>query len=289
MKRAYALGYSTCGFDAARSMRACIDTLANLGYEGVELELDRGRFHPHVHPPALVSEIARACEDAKLRMVLGTGGRHVLTAERHHPGAVSTSSDDRGTWVSFVKDAVSMAGDMGAECVMVHSGYTPPGVADDVVWGWLVHSMAAITEHAAKVGQRIAVEWHPEMYLRDAAGYLRLQREVGARELGCTLDVGHAHCTETESSGDIIRRLAPHTMHVQLEDMKDRVHKHLRLGEGQLDFDEIFTAFTETGFAGVVALEFNAGDLGGDGTDLASSSIAFLRGLRTLATTKRGE
>lgn len=283
MNRRFALGYSTCGFAAGRPMLELVAKLGALGYGGVELELDRDRFHPHVHGAALASTVAKACRDAGLRMVLGTGGRHVLTNRRHYPGAVTENADDRKKWVSFVKDALDMASDMEAECVMVHSGYTPEGVAEDVVWRLLVESVAEISAHAAKVGQKVAMEWHPEMYLRDATGYLRLHREVGSPALGCTLDVGHAHCTETESSGEVIRNLAAHTMHVQLEDMKNRVHQHLRLGEGQLDFEEIFTAFTETGFSGVVALEFNAGDLGGNGDELAEGSIAFLNKLRALS------
>jgi sugar phosphate isomerase/epimerase len=75
----------------------------------------------------------------------------------------------------------------------------------------------------------------------------------------------------------VITGLAELTVHVQLEDMRDRVHKHLRLGEGQLDFGAIFAAFDRTRFSGVVALEFNAGDLGGTGDELASESLAYLR------------
>lgn len=281
--RRYALGYSTCGFAAGRGMLELVERLATLGYDGVELELDRERFHPHVHPKALFDDVARACRASGLRMALGTGGRYVLTTTRHHPGAVTKDPDARKTWVSFVKDALDTAAAMGAGCVMVHSGYTPEGVEDARAWSWLVESMREISTHAAKVGQRVALEWHPEMFLKDAAGYLRLHQDAGApAALGCTLDVGHAHCTEDAPLDEVIRSLASHTIHVQLEDMKDRVHKHLRLGDGQLDFESIFDTFNATGFAGVVALEFNAGDLGGNGDELAESSIAYLGKLRAL-------
>jgi sugar phosphate isomerase/epimerase len=83
----------------------------------------------------------------------------------------------------------------------------------------------------------------------------------------------------------VIASLADQTFHVQLEDMRDRVHQHLRLGEGEIDFPAVFAAFDRSGFDGVVALEFNAGDLGGSGDELAAESIQFLR--QTLGTLER--
>jgi sugar phosphate isomerase/epimerase len=283
MSRRYALAYSTCGFAAGRTMIELVTKLAELGYEGVELELDRERFHPHTSGPTLIAEVARLCRAAGLRMVIGTGGRHVLTQNRHYPGAVTHDPAARNQWIQFAKDALTMAADMAAECVMVHSGYAPDGVPQSEAWRLLVDSMAELATHATKVGQRVAVEWHPEMFLSDASGYLRLHADAGApASLGCTLDVGHAHCTEDDPPADVIRRLASHTIHVQLEDMRDRVHKHLRLGEGELDFEAVFDAFNETRFAGIVALEFNAGDLDSTGDDLAETSLAYLSRLRAI-------
>ncbi|WP_394829541.1 sugar phosphate isomerase/epimerase family protein [Pendulispora albinea] len=277
MSRKYALGYSTCGFAAGRPMLELVHKLGELGYEGVELELDRDRFHPHYHSPTQLGAVGRACREVGLRMVLGTGGRHVLTARRHYPSAICAEPDARRAWVDFVRDSLNLAAEMQVECVMVHSGYTPEGLREETTWDLLVDSMGTLAEHAAKVGQRIAVEWHPEMFLRTGSQYIALARDVGNKAMGCTFDVGHAHCTEDGPLGEIIETFAAHTIHVQMEDMRDRVHKHLPLGEGELNFREIFGAFDRTEYAGVVALEFNAGDLGGNGDQLAERSIRFLR------------
>ena len=277
MKRRYALGYSTCGFAPGRSMVALIEKLAELGYEGVEVELDRERLHPQTHDAALFRDVRRALERTGLRAAVGTGGRHVLTEVRQLPGSVSERPEDRARWVGFIRDATDAASELGAEVVMIHSGYKAREASDEASWSWLVDSMGELSRHAESRGRLLGLEWHPEMFLRTKAEYLRVRREVGSAALGCTLDVGHAHCTEDEPLPDVIRELAAYTVHVQLEDMKDRVHKHLRLGEGTLDFGAVFDAFTETDFGGVVALEFNAGDLGDNGDGLAGDSIAYLR------------
>jgi sugar phosphate isomerase/epimerase len=278
--RPYAIGYSTCGFAAGRTMPVLLEKLGELGYDGVELELDRERLHPHDSDASVVREVRRTLERTKLRAALGTGGRHVLTKVRHHPGAVSREAEARAQWCSFVVDAMDMAGELGVDTIMIHSGYAPEQTPAETAWGWLVESMGKLATEAERRNKTLALEWHPEMFLRTKADYLRVRREVGSPRLACTLDVGHAHCTEDEPLPDVIRELAAYTAHVQLEDMKDRVHKHLRLGEGQIDFAAVFRAFDETRFAGVVALEFNAGDLGGNGDDLAASSIEFLRARR---------
>jgi sugar phosphate isomerase/epimerase len=275
--RTYAIGYSTCGFAAGRSMVALIEKLAEAGYDGVELELDRERFHPHFQAADLVRDVRRALERTGIRAAIGTGGRYVLTDTRHHPGAVSRESADRARWCGFVEDAVDMAGEVGANVVMIHSGYAPAETPQALAWSWLTESMDRLAQHAARRNKILALEWHPEMFLRTKADYLRARHEIGSQALACTLDVGHAHCTEDEPLDEVIRELAPFTAHVQLEDMKNRVHKHLRLGEGEIDFPSVFSAFAETKFSGVIALEFNAGDLGGNGDELAETSIRFLR------------
>jgi sugar phosphate isomerase/epimerase len=275
--RPYALGYSTCGFAPGRDLVTLVRKLGELGYEGVELELDRERLHPQVHSRAHALTIADECRRLGLRMALGTGARHVLTARRHEPGCVSRDAQGRRLWLDFVKQSIELAASMNAECVMLHSGYAPPGVPTDEAWEWLAQGTRELALHAAQAGQRLAFEWHPEMFLRTAADYLRLAAEVASPALGCTLDVGHAHCTEDAPLDEVIRDLRRHTLHVQLEDMRDRVHEHLALGHGQLDFPAVFDAFNRTEFTGIVALEFNAGDLGGSGDELAAESMRFLR------------
>lgn len=277
MSRKYGIGYSTCGFAPGRDMFTLVRKLAELGYEGVELELDRERLHPEVHPRSHFLEVAQECRKLGLRFALGTGGRHVLTNQRHEPGSVSASATGRRRWLDFIKTCIDVAEAMDAECLMVHSGYAPADVPPERVWSWLVEGTQELAAHAAQAGQRLAFEWHPEMFLRTAGDYQRLSAEVRSPALGCTLDVGHAHCTEDRPLIEVIESLAGETVHVQLEDMRDRVHKHLALGEGELDFPSVFAAFDRTGYAGIVALEFNAGDLGGTGDGLAQDSIRFLR------------
>jgi sugar phosphate isomerase/epimerase len=138
MTRSYAIGYSTCGFAAGLPLLELLHELGRIGYEGVELELDRERLHPEVHGRSHVLAIAEACRRYDLRMVLGTGGRHVLTQQRHEPGCVSREASGRRRWLDFIHRSIELAAVMGAECVMLHSGYAPRDVPAEDAWGWLI-------------------------------------------------------------------------------------------------------------------------------------------------------
>lgn len=272
--RRYALGYHTCGLPQETPIVEHIATLHELGYEGVELALDRKQLHPHEHGAELFREVRRELERTGLRAVLGVGGRYILSDQRHHPGAVSKEASDRLRWLDFAKQAVTLAGELDCECVMIHSGYSPAGVDGQQAWGWMLEALEALVRLAERADQRLALEWHPDMFVRTAADCERARQQLDSPVLGYTVDVGHAHCTEDEPLGDVIRRLAPHTFHVHLEDMRDRVHKHLPLGQGQIDFVDVFKAFDESCFGGIVALEFTS-DVS-DGIGLARESLAFL-------------
>jgi sugar phosphate isomerase/epimerase len=257
--RRYALAGSTRGFAASDTTIELVAKLGELGHEDAGLEPEREHVHPQV------------------RMVIGRGGRHVLAQTRQYPGAVTRDPAARNTWIQFAKDGITMAADMGAECVMVHSGHAPKGVSQPEAWRMLVDSMAELAGYATQVAQRVAAEWPPEILHSNATEYLRLHAEASALVLlGSTIDVGHVHSTEGDGPDHVIRRLAGHTINVRLEEMRALLHKHVRLGEGEPDVEAVFVAFNETGFAGIVALESNASH----GDDLAESSLAYLRRLR---------
>jgi sugar phosphate isomerase/epimerase len=179
--KSYAIGYSTCGFAAGRGIIELIEVLAGLGYTGVELELDRDRLHPHVHEPALFREVRAALARTGLAGVIGTGARNVLTEVRHHPGLVSERSDERRRWLDFVKDGLVLAGELDCDTIMIHSGYTPSQVPVETAWHWVEDGLGELAEAARRHGRRLALEWHPEMFVRTASDYRRAARAVATR------------------------------------------------------------------------------------------------------------
>jgi sugar phosphate isomerase/epimerase len=62
-------------------------------------------------------------------------------------------------------------------------------------------------------------------------------------------DVGHSFVAG-EDPARAIRELGPHLSNIHLEDIKDRVHRHLLFGQGDVDFRAVFAALKEIGYTG---------------------------------------
>jgi sugar phosphate isomerase/epimerase len=114
--------------------------------------------------------------------------------------------------------------------------------------------MKEITGKSTQAGVRIAIEPEPLQVVHDSRDMLRLIEEVGSPMLKVNLDVGHAYCTD-DSVVESIRQLGPHIVHNHLEDIKDRVHKHLHPGEGDMDLRAVCEALAAVGFCGYYTID----------------------------------
>ncbi len=97
--------------------------------------------------------------------------------------------------------------------------------------------------------------------------------------LGLTLDVGHLQCTETLPLTQGIRKAFEQVVHIHLEDIRGKVHKHLPIGDGEIPFGEVFAILRQLGFAGIVAAEFHSGEILMDEEVLARRTIERLHPL----------
>src|SRR5690606_20011581 len=139
-------GYGTNGFDGHR-LEDAVTVLAGLGYDGLALTLD----HAHLDPfaPGLARRTARLADrlgSLGLVVVVETGARYLLDPFRKHEPTLLT--ERRDLRVSFLRTAVDVAADLGAEAVSFWSGTVPAGLPEAVAWDRLVAGCAEVTEYA---------------------------------------------------------------------------------------------------------------------------------------------
>ena len=86
-------------------------------------------------------------------------------------------------------------------------------------------------------------------------------------------DLGHAQVTDDDPATSI-RALGSAIVHLHLEDIKDRVHRHLLLGDGDIDFAAVRAALAGINYAGPYVA-----DLFGqvDSVDYATRTLDALR------------
>jgi sugar phosphate isomerase/epimerase len=231
--------------------------LADCGYQGVALTLD----HHHLDPAAAglaarVSTAAALLARLGLAVVVETGARFVLDPRRkHQPTLLSDEEDGQARRLGFLRLAVDVAADLGAEAVSLWAGVPPPGCPPELAWERLTEGCGVLADHAARAGIRLGFEPEPGMLVATVDDYERLLAALGGPFVfGLTLDVGHCLCGDNPPA-DCIRRFAHRLVHVQIEDMRRGVHEHLNFGEGDVDFPSVVAALAGIGYRGLVSVE----------------------------------
>jgi L-ribulose-5-phosphate 3-epimerase len=264
-------GYGTNGF-ANHRLSDALAVIAGLGYEGVALTLDTDHLDPFA--PDLARRVTRTADqlrDLGLAVVIETGARYLLDPWRKH--APTLLHDDRKLRLDFLRRAVAVGADLGAEAVSFWAGVRPDDVDESTAWQRLVDGCAEITA-AATVP--LGFEPEPGMLVADIADWRRLHAELGAPAgFGLTLDIGHCRCLEPDPVPDCVTAVAEHLVNVQIDDMRRDVHEHLEFGTGEIDFPPVLRALRESGYRGLTAVELPRHSHAAP--TVARESLAFLR------------
>ncbi len=266
-------GYGTNGFANHRLVDA-LTVLADLGYQGVALTLDHAHLDPYDEGIGRqVNEISGHLARLGLGVVVETGARYLLDPRRKH--SPTLLDDTRERRVDFLRRAVDIGADLGAEAVSFWAGITPSTLDPAVAWRRLVEGCADVMAHADSRGVPLGFEPEPGMLVETIAQWERLHADLGRpARFGLTLDIGHCRCLEPASVPDCVRRAGPHLVNVQIDDMRRGVHEHLEFGQGEIDFPPVLGALDEVGYRGLVAVELPRHSH--DAPGVATRSLAFL-------------
>lgn len=267
-------GYGTNGF-ANHRLDDALAVIAELGYEGVALTLDHAHLDPFAPDlAARTAAVARRLAELNLAVVIETGARYLLDPRaKHEPTLLAADSSLRQR---FLRLAVDVGADLGAEAVSFWSGILPTGLDPEAGWARLVDGCAALIDHATARGVTLGFEPEPGMLIEDLAGYDRLRATLGDPAIfGLTLDIGHCRCNEPLPVPECVRLAGPRLVNVQIDDMRLGVHEHLEFGEGEIDFPPVLAALDEVGYRGLVAVELPRHSHAAPG--VARRSIDFLR------------
>lgn len=266
-------GYGTNGF-ANHRLEDALAVIADLGYTGVALTLD----HQHLDPfaPDLARRVAALgarLDRLGLAVVIETGARYLLDPWRKH--APTLLDDDPAARLDFLRRAVRIGADLGAEAVSLWAGIRPPRVPPTVAWDRLARGCDQAVAAADAAGIRLGFEPEPGMLVQTIDDWFTLRDRLGAPpRFGLTLDIGHCRCLEPRPVRDCVARAGPHLVNVQIDDMRRGVHEHLEFGAGEVDFPAALRALADCGYAGLTAVELPRHSHAAP--EVARASLAFL-------------
>ncbi|MFY1698800.1 sugar phosphate isomerase/epimerase family protein [Solwaraspora sp. WMMA2101] len=267
-------GYGTNGF-ANHRLTDVLALLADLGYQGVALTLDHDHLDPYAPDlPATVTRVADRLRDLGLAVVVETGARYLLDPwHKHAPTLLHDAAAHR---IDFLRRAVAIGADLGAEAVSFWSGVRPAEVDDATAWQRLVAGCASVVDAADTAGVTLGFEPEPGMLVADIADWRRLRTALGdPARFGITLDIGHCRCLEPLPVPQCVTEVAAHLVNVQIDDMRRGVHEHLEFGTGEIDFPPVLAALGAAGYRGLVAVELPRHSHAAPA--VAAHSIEFLR------------
>ncbi|HEX6872849.1 MAG TPA: sugar phosphate isomerase/epimerase family protein [Micromonosporaceae bacterium] len=247
-------GYGTNGF-ANHRLAEALAVIAELGYTGVALTLDHGHLDPYQEGLAQrVAQVRADLDRHRLAVVVETGARYLLDPRHKHAPTLLHDAPQRR--VDFLRRAVDVAADLGAEAVSFWAGVRPSTVDPVLAWDRLVAGCAEVVAHADRAGVMLGFEPEPGMLVETIDQWQRLRADLGAPAcFGLTLDIGHLRCVEPDPVPDAVRRAAGQVVNVQIDDMRRGVHEHLEFGTGEIDFPPVLRALADTGYRGLVAVE----------------------------------
>ncbi|MFG2039241.1 sugar phosphate isomerase/epimerase family protein [Dactylosporangium sp. NPDC048998] len=274
MNNGLRFGYGTNGFSNHR-LDDALDVIAGLGYEGVALTLDHHHLDPFdAHLSRHVRAVANRLGELGLGVVIETGARYLL--DKWHKHAPTLQDDEPGPRLEFLRRAVRIGADLGAEAVSFWAGVRPPGLDPDEAWRRLVGGCAEVLAAADGAETMLGFEPEPGMLVESIADWERLRADLGAPvQFGLTLDIGHCRCLEPVPADECVRRAAGSLVNVQIDDMRRGVHEHLEFGAGEVDFPPVLRALADIDYGGLVAVELPRHSHAAP--SVARDSLAFLR------------
>ncbi len=252
------LAYNTNGF-AHHAPDDAISLLAEIGYRGVGITLDRGWLNPWSPDfSESVSAMRKLLDRHQLRSVVETGARFLLDPRRkHEPTLVSADPGGRARRIEFLYRAIDVAHALESDCVSLWSGILREPIVVDVGIDRLVDGLRRVCEYADANGVIVGFEPEPGMLIDTMPMFERLLERLDSPALKLTLDIGHLHCQGETPLAPQIHRWSDRLVNVHIEDMRRGVHEHLMFGEGEIDFPPVIRELASVDYRGLVQVELS--------------------------------
>lgn len=254
------LGYNTNGL-AHHRLADAIALLADEGYRSVAITLDAGALDPYDDPAHLgrqLREVRGLLDEKGLARVVETGARYLLNPRlKHDPTLMDPDPVRRDLRVDFLRRAIDLAADLGAQAVSFWSGILRDPIGEDEAMDRLAGAIRPVVERAEARAMTLAFEPEPGMFIDTFDRFAWLDARIRHDLFQLTVDVGHVHCIESGDPAALVGAWGDRIRNVHIEDMARGVHEHLMFGEGTIDFPPILRALRDAGYRGGLHVELS--------------------------------
>lgn len=238
----HSIGFRTAGF-AAWPVDRTLRTLRDIGYRSVELCLE----HPETQPADM--NPARCRDIAALLNELGLG----LSSISYHGDGRPPEERAENSLL-----AVEVAERMACPVVVLNTMRREAGREEQQIEAALDLTRRLLAHGRERVV--LAFEPEPGLAISSVDDMRAFMESLASPRVAVNLDIGHAHITEPDLTA-AIAQIGAAIVHTHIEDIAGKVHQHLVLGEGEIDFAAARRALDGLGYRGDYTVDmFALGD-----------------------------
>jgi sugar phosphate isomerase/epimerase len=250
------LAFSTNAFKKF-SLREAIHIISSTGYDGVEILCDT----PHAYPGSLtengITEIKNCISNEGISVSNLNAFTLYAIGDLYHPSWIEPDVEQRKLRINHTIDCIMLAKKLGSKSISIEPG--GPVEFSTLHRNPLLKifhdSLEQILPVAEKEGIKILIEPEPNLLIENSEEFLEFVRLIDSNLVKLNFDIGHFFCVN-EDLPKAIYKLSRYIEHFHIEDISnERIHKHLLLGEGAIDFKSVFRTIRDIGFDGYCTVE----------------------------------
>lgn len=253
-----------------------IQKTAELGYKGIDINVNRPQALPRDLTDQEVKEIGDAIEENGLECAAVTPFNGSYDWCLSTPNKVIYEDT-----IQHIKNAMDLAHQWGAKRCETVTG--PPRIVEDDQrdsWKRIREALNELVDYAADYDIVIGLEYKRSPQNRRSYRVeklddaLQMVDEVDSKNLGVLIDVNHAALDPYMTVPEQIDMAADKLVHMHLSDSPLGIHKHLPIGEGKIKWKFLLKKLADVGYDGWMSLEME------EVQDPYSSSYDSLRALK---------
>jgi myo-inositol catabolism protein IolH len=248
-------------FYSGSSVYELPDIVASLGYDWMELS-PKADLIPFFKYPRIDDAGVRKLR--KLASDAGVGMASLLPVQRWS----GPDEDQRRAAVRAWKRAIQISVDLGV--YVMNSEFNGRPEAPEPAEAQFLKSMDELLPIFEREGVQLILEPHPDDFIEDGLEAVNMIRGLNKDWIGflyCTphaFHQGHDPATIIEAAAEKVRyvHLADAWNHLTSNGLRYitnplgntiRVHQHMEMGRGEVDYDTVFAALASVGFDGVIS------------------------------------
>jgi sugar phosphate isomerase/epimerase len=267
-------------FSGGASPEEAIDTIAEIGFEGLDLILLARADIEGFWTDARIDAIKKRLDDKRLAVAQFVIFQPVVE------GLTSTDQAIRAQNLDYFEAGCKIGARLGAPIVDIVAPwarelhgpggpgfYLPryyevpepkPGekfhidiAADfdwDRVWDLWVETVKACLERVKAHGMKLSIEHHTHTLVPDAVSFLRLWDAVRDPALGYNLDTGWT-LLQREYPPVAIHKVKRQLMNLHVRDIDGHMRQFVHVGTGVMDFRAVAEALKKIGYDGFLSIE----------------------------------